>query len=88
MLMCLLVTPSFGYFNSGKTYSPHATSGSYVIDPDGDGSYPPFTVYCDVTDKKTEFASFSFKLLMLKFTKIDTKSLKLSFAMFEDTVKI
>ena len=34
------------------------------------------------------FSPFSFKLLMLKFTKIDTKRLKLSFAMFEDTVKI
>lgn len=35
-----------------KLYSPQATSGSYVIDPDGDGGYPPFTsVYCDMTDK-------------------------------------
>lgn len=54
---CILVTLSFVYFNSGKTcseiklYSPQATSGSYVIDPDGDGGYPPFTVYCDMTDK-------------------------------------
>ena len=34
-----------------KLYNPHATSGSYVIDPDGDGSYEPFTVHCDMTDK-------------------------------------
>ena len=46
------------YCYSGKTcseiklYSPQATSGSYVIDPDGEGGYEPFTVYCDMTDKK------------------------------------
>ena len=34
-----------------KLYSPQATSGSYVIDPDGEGSYEPFTVHCDMTDK-------------------------------------
>ena len=34
-----------------KLHSPQATSGSYVIDPDGEGSYEPFTVYCDMTDK-------------------------------------
>ena len=45
------------YCYSGKTcseiklYSPQATSGSYVIDPDGEGGYEPFTVYCDMTDK-------------------------------------
>ena len=45
------------YRDSGKTcseiklYSPQATSGSYVIDPDGEGGYEPFTVYCDMTDK-------------------------------------
>ena len=33
-------------------------------------------------------STFSFKPLMLKLTKIDTKRLKLSFAMFGDTVKI
>ena len=43
--------------NSGKScseiklYSPQATSGSYVIDPDGEGGYEPFTVHCDMTDK-------------------------------------
>lgn len=26
-------------------------SGNCVIDPDGDGDYEPFTVYCDMTDK-------------------------------------
>ena len=31
---------------------------------------------------------FSKKPLMLKLTKLDTKRFKLSFAMFEDTVKI
>ena len=45
------------YRNSGKTcseiklYSPQATSGSYVIDLDGEGGYEPFTVYCEMTDK-------------------------------------
>ena len=34
------------------------------------------------------FPHFSFKPLMLKLTKLDTKRLKLSFATFEDTVKI
>ncbi|CAH3180818.1 unnamed protein product, partial [Porites lobata] len=34
-----------------KLHSPQATSGSYVIDPDGEESYEPFTVHCDMTDK-------------------------------------
>ena len=34
------------------------------------------------------FSAFSFKLLMLKLTKLDTKRFKLSFAMFDNTVKI
>ena len=34
-----------------KSHSPQATSGSYVIDPDGEGGYEPFTVFCDMTDK-------------------------------------
>ena len=34
-----------------KLYNPQATSGPYVIDPDGEGSYEPFTVHCDMTDK-------------------------------------
>jgi len=34
------------------------------------------------------FRRFFFKPLMLKLTKLDTKRLKPSFAMFEDTVKI
>ena len=34
-----------------KLYSPQATSGSYVIDPDGEAGYEPFTVHCDMTDK-------------------------------------
>lgn len=34
-----------------KYHSPHATSGSYVIDPDGDGGYQPFTVFCNMADK-------------------------------------
>ena len=34
-----------------KYYSPQATSGSYVIDPDDEGSHKPFTVFCDMTDK-------------------------------------
>ncbi|XP_067055162.1 contactin-associated protein-like 2 isoform X1 [Acropora muricata] len=34
-----------------KYYSPQATSGAYVIDPDDEGSHKPFTVFCDMTDK-------------------------------------
>ena len=34
-----------------KARSPQATSGSYVIDPDGDGGNEPFNVFCDMTDK-------------------------------------
>ena len=34
------------------------------------------------------FSAFSFKPLMLKLTKLDTKRLKLSFAAFEDAAKI
>ena len=28
-----------------------SVSGNYVIDPDGPGGLPPFTVYCDMSDK-------------------------------------
>ncbi|KAL9979550.1 hypothetical protein ACROYT_G017228 [Oculina patagonica] len=34
-----------------KSSSPEAVSADYVIDPDGEGGYEPFTVYCDMTDK-------------------------------------
>ena len=34
-----------------KLWSPSAPSGSYTIDPDGEGSVTPFTVDCDMTDK-------------------------------------
>ena len=34
-----------------KSYSSQATSDSYVIDPDGEEGYEPFTVSCDMTDK-------------------------------------
>ena len=34
-----------------KSHSPQATSGSYIIDPDGEGGYEQFTVFCDMTDK-------------------------------------
>ena len=35
-----------------KSHSSQAISGSYIIDPDGDGGgYEPFTVFCDMTDK-------------------------------------
>ena len=34
-----------------KYHSPHAKSGSYVIDPDGEGGGRPFTVFCNMTDK-------------------------------------
>ena len=34
-----------------KLHNPQAASGSYVIDPDGEGNYKPFTVHCDMTDK-------------------------------------
>ena len=42
---------------SAKTYTqiksrnPKATSGSYIIDPDGPGGHGPFTVFCDMNDK-------------------------------------
>ena len=36
-----------------KLCNPKAPSGSYVIDPDGEGGVTPFTVYCDMTDKNT-----------------------------------
>ena len=38
--------------------------------------------------KQFKFSAFSFRPLMLKLTKLDSKGLKLSFAMFEDNVKI
>ena len=34
-----------------KSHSSQAVGASYVIDPDGEGGYEPFTVYCDMTDK-------------------------------------
>ena len=34
-----------------KLRNPKATSGSYVIDPDGEGGVTPFTVDCDMSDK-------------------------------------
>ncbi|KAL9951864.1 hypothetical protein ACROYT_G044603 [Oculina patagonica] len=34
-----------------KLSNPKAPSGSYVIDPDGEGGVTPFTVDCDMTDK-------------------------------------
>ncbi|XP_078353111.1 contactin-associated protein 1-like [Oculina patagonica] len=34
-----------------KLCNPKAPSGSYVIDPDGEGGVTPFTVDCDMTDK-------------------------------------
>ncbi len=32
-----------------KSHSSQAVSADYVIDPDGEGGYEPFTVYCDMT---------------------------------------
>ena len=34
-----------------KSHYPQATSGSYIIDPDGERGGEPFTVFCDMTDK-------------------------------------
>ena len=34
-----------------KFYSPEALSGSYVIDPDGEGGCEPIIVFCNMTDK-------------------------------------
>ena len=34
-----------------KKFNPTAESGSYVIDPDGEGSLQPFNVSCDMIDK-------------------------------------
>ena len=34
-----------------KQSDPTAESGNYIIDPDGEGALPPFSVYCNMTDK-------------------------------------
>ena len=34
-----------------KYHSPKIPDGSYIIDPDGEGGFEPFTVFCDMTDK-------------------------------------
>ena len=34
-----------------KSHSSQAITGSYIIDPDDDGGYEPFTVFCDMADK-------------------------------------
>ena len=34
-----------------KYHSPQTQDGSYTIDPDGEGGFEPFTVFCDMTDK-------------------------------------
>ena len=45
------------YFAENKTCSTIKScnsdfpSGSYIIDPDGQGGYDPFSVFCDMTDK-------------------------------------
>ena len=35
-----------------KELNPGAESGTYIIDPDGFGTLPPFNVSCNMTDKK------------------------------------
>ena len=37
--------------SSLKTSSSKSPSGNYIIDPDGEGGVPPFSVYCDMRDK-------------------------------------
>ena len=37
--------------SEAKSADPSASSGRYVIDPDGPGGVVSFTVYCDMTDK-------------------------------------
>ena len=37
--------------SSFKKFSLEAESGTYVIDPDGEGGLAPFTVYCNMIDK-------------------------------------
>ena len=57
MFLFIIIVYYFVYYLLGKTcseiksHSLKATSGSYVIDPDGEGGYEPFTVFCDMTDK-------------------------------------
>ena len=34
-----------------KSRNPKATSGPYIIDPDGPGGHGPFVVFCDMNDK-------------------------------------
>lgn len=50
--MVIIGTP-FGVRScSGIPKYASGTSGNYIIDPDGEGGLAPFTVYCDMTDKK------------------------------------
>ena len=54
---CLITLNTYLFYHLARTcselksYSSRGTSGSYVIDPDGEGGYEPFTVYCNMTDK-------------------------------------
>lgn len=47
--MCLTIAGKT--CNEIKSHYPQATSGSYIIDPDGERGEEPFTVLCDTTDK-------------------------------------
>ena len=52
----LLVSASYYFFFLGiscseiKSYSPEALSGSYAIDPDGEGGCEPIIVFCNMTE--------------------------------------
>ncbi|MCX6355132.1 MAG: fibrinogen-like YCDxxxxGGGW domain-containing protein [Candidatus Aureabacteria bacterium] len=41
-------TPFYASCKAIKTATPGAGSGTYTIDPDGAGSNPPFSAYCDM----------------------------------------
>lgn len=50
--MVIIGTPFSVISCSGIPKYASSTSGNYIIDPDGEGGLAPFTVYCDMTDKK------------------------------------
>ena len=57
IMLTLQTKLNCAFIPSGKTcseiisHSSQATNGYYVIDPDAQGGYEPFTVFCDMTDK-------------------------------------
>ena len=50
-IMILSFSVAFLSCSDLKKAHPTATSGYYIIDPDGEGDLEPFSVYCDMTVK-------------------------------------